>query len=319
MYIPPRGSDGLRRTINYGLSKPQTLWNLRSALNVAALNCLDPQYVSILPAYRSLLERHRNKLKRTNDSILAQYRADYGRTYRAEYDGYMTQVYNYYALPPAKTQFCRTAAAIANESLTVEVGQLDLFASINLPRIEQVFDNFYSAYEKYQVDVVAWDAEYAPKPVPVVASSVGQLVPAQDVNQVTGLGATQPVGPSPIGPSITPDATIYTVDVPPSASTAPVISTTLPPVGTVDASTAAPSITLPSPTEPVTIEAPNDTGIAPGFTLSQDPVTTDVTVPTQAPATQPVFVSNPVVQPTLDEEGISDGGEGGDDVGNGIE
>ena len=38
MTIPAVGADGVRRTINTGLDRDDTIWHVRSAWNVAALN-----------------------------------------------------------------------------------------------------------------------------------------------------------------------------------------------------------------------------------------------------------------------------------------
>ena len=151
---------GIRRTVNYGLSSAQTVWNLRSALNVAALTCLSAEHVEILPAYSLLLERHKRTLARSNEAITGEFRAQYGREFRSNFDNYMTQVYNYFALPPTQADFCDTALAISREYMLLPDGsQLDVFALANLSRIEGVFQNFYSAYERYQREVASWDAE----------------------------------------------------------------------------------------------------------------------------------------------------------------
>ena len=99
-----------------------------------------------------------------NDSITREYRAQYGSKFRDEFDGYMTQVYNYFALPPAQDDFCDTALQVATASAGVPSTELESFALANLPVLDGVFDNFYTRYEQYQIDVAAWDAEYAPPP-----------------------------------------------------------------------------------------------------------------------------------------------------------
>ncbi|GAA4643243.1 hypothetical protein GCM10023115_12030 [Pontixanthobacter gangjinensis] len=170
MYVPPRDAYGIRQTVNYGLSTPQTVWNLRSALNVAALNCQGPQYEALIPAYSALLDNNKRELSKVNSQIEAEYRTTYGRTYRDELDNYMTRVYNYYALPNAQTQFCNMALEISNASLLMEPGALETFAVQNLQKMEGVFNQFYNALEQYRIDVAAWDAEYAPPP-PIYTST----------------------------------------------------------------------------------------------------------------------------------------------------
>jgi len=162
MPIPPVGPDGIRRTVNYGLSTAQATWNLRSALNVAALNCLDMEHADILPAYKSLLERHEKKLDKVNDTLLKEYRENFGSEGQQAFDRYMTQVYNYFALPPVMDDFCDASQKVARDSLLVESSDLEGFALRNLPVIEAAFETFFSAFENYRTALAVWDAEYGP-------------------------------------------------------------------------------------------------------------------------------------------------------------
>ena len=195
MAIPPVGPDGVRRTVNYGLSTAQTIWNVRSALNVAALNCLEPEHAEILPAYKSLLERGEKALARTNRNLLAQYRESYGSEGRAAYDRYMTQVYNYFALPPALDEFCDVSQQVARESLLVEPDEIDSFALRSLPVLEAVFEDFFSSYEQYRTAVASWDAEYGPpQPAATLVSGPGAAN--------TGTAATGSIGTASIGTGV---------------------------------------------------------------------------------------------------------------------
>jgi len=160
MAIPAVGVDGMRLTVNYNLSTAQTLWNMRSALNVAALNCQGPEYAGILPAYSSLLTKNKRQLTATNKEVTKEFKARYGSEGLKAQDNYMTQVYNYFALPPAQNEFCRAASLIANESLMVAPDDLEVFAVRSLQTLEGVFEDFYRSYEQYRVNVAMWDARY---------------------------------------------------------------------------------------------------------------------------------------------------------------
>ncbi|MEO0063186.1 MAG: hypothetical protein RLZZ08_1746, partial [Pseudomonadota bacterium] len=108
--VPPLGPDGVRLSVNAHLSSAGTTWNLRSGLNVAALNCLEPQHASILQAYKQLLTKQDRKLAAANKAVEAEFRDRFGAgTYRNQRDVYMTQVYNYFALPPVRERFCAVA------------------------------------------------------------------------------------------------------------------------------------------------------------------------------------------------------------------
>ncbi len=72
----------------------------------------------------------------------------------------MTSVYNYFALPPARSQFCRTMLQIAEETQVTPVSDVAAFSAAALPRMEAAFENFFSAYEAYEQASAAWDARY---------------------------------------------------------------------------------------------------------------------------------------------------------------
>ncbi|MBU1755904.1 MAG: hypothetical protein KJ703_02770, partial [Alphaproteobacteria bacterium] len=170
MTIPMVGVDGVRQTVNTGLSTAQIVWNLRSALNVAALNCMTTEHGGLLANYTSFLDRYASKLSATNRALTSEFRAEYGPGYRDVQDSYMTRVYNYFALPPAQSRFCDIALVVSAEALAPEVEDLDIFAAEALPRIEREFETFFRAYEQYRTDLAAWDARYGPR-VPEVRTT----------------------------------------------------------------------------------------------------------------------------------------------------
>ena len=162
MTVPPLDTFGARRTINYRLTPAQTTWNLRSAFNVAALNCLDSKYEPIVVAYRSFLKANAKRLTATTQIIDREFRKKYGATYRVEQDAYMTQVYNYFALPPTLKNFCDASLVMSLESTKAVPAELDAFSARWLPHLESVFEQFFLSYEAYRLAVAQWDAQYGP-------------------------------------------------------------------------------------------------------------------------------------------------------------
>ncbi|HCJ80032.1 MAG TPA: hypothetical protein DHV50_00775, partial [Erythrobacter sp.] len=67
-------------------------------------------------------------LKRVNDRIDAEYRQEHGarRAGIQARESQMTMVYNYFALPPARADFCRTALGVSQQYLAAE--QIDPIA-----------------------------------------------------------------------------------------------------------------------------------------------------------------------------------------------
>jgi len=158
--IPPRSADGTRKTINTNVSPEQATWSLRSALNVAALNCMNPQHATMIEDYRGFLTTHKKTLADVNASLDKDYRAKHGKNYIKVREAYQTQVYNYFALPPTVPAFCDAALAVGQELKLVPVGSLVQNAPAALAKLENVFLGFYDGYDKYKVDFVNWQKSY---------------------------------------------------------------------------------------------------------------------------------------------------------------
>ncbi|MEQ1499696.1 MAG: hypothetical protein ABL914_13650 [Novosphingobium sp.] len=170
--IPTINAAGVRQTVNAGISANQTVWNFRSAFNVAALNCLKPEHAEILVGYKLFLKTHRLGLARVNTAVNSEFRKRHGASYVRPREAYMTKVYNFYAFPPTLNNFCDAALAVAIESKTIKAAGLTAFATRSLTALDKVFYSFYLSFEQYRADAAAWDAKYAPKPaVPAAAAA----------------------------------------------------------------------------------------------------------------------------------------------------
>ena len=160
MSIPQKLPMGTRQTVNSFITPMQATWNVRSAFNVAALNCLAPRHAPLLENYQTFLTRFDRQLATANKAITREFAAQYGRDGRSAEDAYLTKVYNYFALPPVQEAFCDTALALSGEAVIVEPGDLDTFTARALPVIEADFERFFSAYEQFELNLAAWEAKY---------------------------------------------------------------------------------------------------------------------------------------------------------------
>jgi hypothetical protein len=200
MAIPQVGMNGVRQTVNANISTEQVTWNLRSGLNVAALNCLKPEHAALVGNYRDLLKKHSRELAKTNSALQTEYRKRYGSGYRNDQDAYMTRVYNYFALPPALPKFCDEALSVSNDLRAVPVGQLGTFSASALPRLENVFENFFRSYEQYRTNLASWDARYGASsnganPYGSSTSSLDAQYPRPAISSVP-VSPSQAYGPS---------------------------------------------------------------------------------------------------------------------------
>ncbi len=199
VYIPPRPTPplgasplfkvpavtptGLHQSINTGIGPTQTMWNFRSAYNVAALNCQSAEHNDVLVGYKRFIKANKVALLKANRAVDADFRKRYGAAYIRPREAYMTQVYNYYAFPPTLHNFCDAALVMARESMTLKPADLPAFAARYVPQFDMLFENFYHSYDQYRADAAAWDAKYAPvtvqvAPPPVPAATVTATVPA---------------------------------------------------------------------------------------------------------------------------------------------
>ena len=224
MVLPPVGADGQRITVNTTLDEDSTLWHFRSAWNVAALNCLDVSEAPILEGYGKFLTTYRRPLSTANSAIDQRFRREHGNRNAAvkAREAYMTQVYNYFALPPARADFCNVALQVANEFLLAQPDNPKAFAAAALPRYEAVFQTFFRQYQQYQVDSALWDTRYGSR---YGASQPGYVAVhgAGGPSIATGLVATN--APVQTGAVTDPEtgAQIPIIDVPDEAVATPVV------------------------------------------------------------------------------------------------
>lgn len=160
MRIPEVAEDGTRKTVNTNVSSAQAVWNFRSAFNVAALNCVEPEYATVLDGYKSFLKVHDKSLDKADADLKKNFNGAFGKSGTRERETYQTQVYNFFSVPPVKTTFCRAAMQIAIDLQAVPAGQLEGYAPQGLAKIEAPFMDFFNAYDQYRADLAAWQGKY---------------------------------------------------------------------------------------------------------------------------------------------------------------
>jgi hypothetical protein len=188
LITPPKDASGVRQTVNVGISPMQRTWNLRSAYNVAALNCRDPQHAAILVNYKAFLKTHAKGLTAANRAVDAEFRAKHGAGYVKQREAYMTKVYNFYALPPTTPAFCNAALAMSEDAKKAKVGTLNAFALTAVPNLDIVNLDFYNRYDQWKIDGAAWDAKYAG----LYLSRYGKMYPGSSLTPAPTTAAAAP-------------------------------------------------------------------------------------------------------------------------------
>jgi hypothetical protein len=151
MTIPTRQADGSYATPNSDLDAAAAVWHLRVALNVAALGCRGAEGQAITAGYNAMLTRDKAALARANEVTI---KAAGGQ---AAYDEAMTQLYNYFAQPSAKTAFCTAAASVT--TTLANGGSIDAAAPSALAALDRPFTDFYRSYDAYRTQLAVWQAD----------------------------------------------------------------------------------------------------------------------------------------------------------------
>ncbi|WP_374411002.1 hypothetical protein [Novosphingobium colocasiae] len=172
--IPPVDANGQRHTVNTGISSTQTIWNLRSAYNVAALNCLKPEQAPILAGYKRFLTIYDKALDNANLEIDRSFQTQLSvRDAARARETYQTQVYNFFALPPVTPAFCEAAMEVSADLQAVAPEGFEAYSYAGLAKLEAPFKAFYDSYAQYMADLAAWEARYGGRIV-----VIGQSNPA---------------------------------------------------------------------------------------------------------------------------------------------
>ncbi len=122
------------------------LWNLRSGLNVAALQCQFSPYLRTVDNYNALLAHHSRELAAAYRALEAYFRRVAGNQGPRRFDDYSTQTYNGFSTFQAQYGFCQTAAKISKEALARRKGELHLVAGA---RIRELRNSLRPAFETY--------------------------------------------------------------------------------------------------------------------------------------------------------------------------
>jgi hypothetical protein len=164
--LPAYAADGMRITPNRGLSREESIWNFRAAINVAALNCQGPVWGAIAQNYNRMIVVHKARLTVANTAVDNEYRKRFpGQNALRVRDTRTTELYNYFALPPVREAFCNAALSKSQEAIAVPIAAFPEYAIGGLTDFDTIFLNFYDAYAKYQVDIAEWNLQHPPMPV----------------------------------------------------------------------------------------------------------------------------------------------------------
>lgn len=158
--LPARALDGSFTTANSNLTGDRAFWHMKIALNVAAIGCRGPEETTLVAAYNQIIKNHTRTIQSTEKSVIAQLNKDLKMKGNVARDKLSTQLFNYFAQPPAQRAFCVKANEVAQIVAATETKNLVPESPAHLAALDKPFTDFYAAYAQYQTDVAAWDAQY---------------------------------------------------------------------------------------------------------------------------------------------------------------
>ncbi|MGI4877437.1 MAG: hypothetical protein ACRYG4_08115 [Janthinobacterium lividum] len=109
-------------------AQANAVWNVRAALNIAALQCQFSPFLATVRNYNDLLRQHSDELDRARQTMVAHFRRYDGARAQNSFDQYTSRTYNSYSTLDAQLSFCEGAAAVGREALTVKKGALGTVA-----------------------------------------------------------------------------------------------------------------------------------------------------------------------------------------------
>lgn len=128
-------------------SRASLIWNLRSGLNVAALQCQFSPYLRTVDNYNGILAHHSRELAAAYTALEGYFRRLGGpRNGPRRFDGYATQTYNNFSTLQAQLGFCQIAASIGRDALMRRKGELFPLAQARFRELRSsltpAFDNY---------------------------------------------------------------------------------------------------------------------------------------------------------------------------------
>lgn len=118
--------------------KAGVTWNMRAALNVAALQCQFEPSLLTVANYNAILADHRDELKTSFDTLTKYFvrvNDKNAKRGQAALDQFGTRTYASFATVAAQYNFCRTAGLIGRDALFTPRGQ---FGELALDRMREL-------------------------------------------------------------------------------------------------------------------------------------------------------------------------------------
>ncbi len=129
------------------------IWNLRSSLNVAALNCQFWPTAMAVDNYNAILNHHEEELAAAYQGLQSYFRRTAGRQWQSRMDEYTTTMYQSYVRVGSQRSFCSAAAETARDALAQPKGQLYVTAQNRMQQMRNSLVSYSDATMPYNQPV----------------------------------------------------------------------------------------------------------------------------------------------------------------------
>ncbi len=108
------------------------VWNLRSGLNVAALQCQFDETLLTRDQYNAMLDNHRTELASAYQVLSKYFTRVHKKTGQTKLDQYGTRTYSGFSTVQGQLTFCQTASAIGRAAIFAPRGALHRVAETRM-------------------------------------------------------------------------------------------------------------------------------------------------------------------------------------------
>lgn len=116
-------------------TEANAIWNVRAALNIAALQCQFLAFDSTVKNYNEFLKHHSEQLDQTRLIMIAHFKRYDGAKAQTSFDQYTTKTYNSFSTIDAQLPFCDSAGFVGRVVLATPKGKLGPVATQYNPEL----------------------------------------------------------------------------------------------------------------------------------------------------------------------------------------
>ncbi|TFU03577.1 hypothetical protein EUV02_10485 [Polymorphobacter arshaanensis] len=103
-------------------AEANAVWNIRAALNIAALQCQFLPFLATVKTYNDILRHHSEELNQARLTMLDHFKRYDGAKAQTSFDQYTTKTYNSFSTIDAQIPFCEEAGIVGREILSLPKG-----------------------------------------------------------------------------------------------------------------------------------------------------------------------------------------------------